>query len=108
MSDAFDDSHGDSPGARFWRLLGRSGQADSNIRRQQQLLTWREAIAAILVARRSEGDLMQRFCDSVLHNQVASFAAILLLSRWPWRARALFWRGCAARSMRIGPRARAR
>ncbi len=78
MSDASDDSLSDSPGARFWRLLARSGQADSNIRRQQQLLTWREAIGAILVARRSEGELMQRFCDSVLHNHVASFAAILL------------------------------
>ena len=76
MSDSPDDSN--QPSARFWRLLGRGGQSDSNLRRQQQLLAWREALGAILLSRRSERDLMQRFCDSVLHNQVASFAAILL------------------------------
>ncbi|MEY2342415.1 diguanylate cyclase [Acidithiobacillus sp. IBUN Pt1247-S3] len=77
MSDSADDSRNDPPSARFWRLLGRGGQSDTNLRRQQQLLAWREALGAILEARRSETELMQRFCDSVLQKQVAAFAAIL-------------------------------
>ena len=65
------------PSVRFRRFFRALVQPDPALRRQQQIRAWSESLVSILQVRHSEADLLQRFCESILHNQVASFAAIL-------------------------------
>ncbi|MEY2342416.1 diguanylate cyclase [Acidithiobacillus sp. IBUN Pt1247-S3] len=75
MSDSADDSR--NPSARFWRLLGRGGQSDSNLRQQQQLLAWRGALAAVLVPTTEERQVLRHFCEITVQHEVADLAAVL-------------------------------
>ncbi len=74
-----EDAPRSSPSARFWRLLGGSQQADQSVSEQQQLLAWREALAAVLIPKTDERQILQHFCALTVQHGVADLAVVLRL-----------------------------